>query len=132
MAPFKRLTKKEKGLVERYWITRDISILMSTRDNCLKDHLKENDKDLKLTKFNTYKQKRNMVTSLIRLSKKKYYSDFFLENQSNIKKTWEGIRSLLSVTKKYNVQINKLTHNNVVYTDPSKIANVMNDFYVNI
>ena len=132
MAPYKRLTKKEKGLVERPWITRDISNLMSTRDNCLKDYLKENDEDLKLTKFNTYKQKRNMVTSLIRLSKKKYYSDFFLENQSNIKKTWEEIRSLLNVTKKSNVQINKLSHNNVVYTDPSKMANVMNDFYVNI
>ena len=73
---------------------------MSTRDNCLKDYLNVNYKDLKFTKFNTYKQKRNMVTSIIRLSNKKYYSDFFLENQSNIKKTWEGIRSLLNVSQK--------------------------------
>ena len=73
-----------------------------------------------------------MVTPLIRLSKKKYYSDFFIENQSNIKKTWEGIRRLLNVSKKSNNQINKLTHNGLTSSIPQDMSNFMNDFFVNI
>ena len=41
-----------------------------------------------------------MLTDLIRLSKKGFYSDFFKENKSNLKKTWEGIRGLINVNKK--------------------------------
>ena len=132
MAPLKKLTKKEKGLIERPWITTGITKSMATRDKCYTDFLKENDKTLKLSKFNTYKQKRNMVTSLIRLSKKKYYCDFCIENQSNVKKTWEGIRGLLNVSKKSDIQIDNLLHNNVTYTNPNKMADVMNSFFVNI
>ena len=97
MAPVKRLTKKEKGLIERPWISSGILKSMASRDKCYQEFFDESDQTLKLTKFNTYKSKRNMVTTLLRNAKKKYYSDFFLEHQSNIKKTWEGIRSLINV-----------------------------------
>ena len=86
MAPVKRLTKKEKGLTECPWITSGILKSMSGRDQFYQDFLKENDEHLKIAKYDVYKQKRNMVTALIRLAKKKYYSDFFLEHQSNINK----------------------------------------------
>ena len=122
MAPIKRLTKKENGLIERPWITLGISVSMKTRDDSYKDFLNENDNNLKTIKYSTYKQKRNMVTSLIRLSKNKYYSDFFIENQSNIKKTWEGIRGLLNVSKKSNNQINKLTHNGLTSSIPQDLS----------
>jgi len=132
MAPIKRLTKKEKGLIERPWITLGISTSMKTRDICYEEFLEEKDKPLKSLKFNIYKQKRNMITSLIRLSKKKFYSDFFIENQSNVKKTWEGIRQLLNVSKKNNSKISKLSHNDSTVTIPKDMANTMNSFFVNI
>jgi hypothetical protein len=100
MAPTKKLTKKDKGLIERPWITSGIAKSMTSRDSSHKEFLLEKDANLKVSKFNIYKQKRNLVTSLIRLSKKQYYKDFFIENQSNIKATWEGIRHILNVSKK--------------------------------
>ena len=132
MAPIKRLTKKEKGLIDRPWITLGISISMKTRDDCYKDFINEKDSNFKANKYTIYKQKRNMVTSLIRLSKNKFYSDFFIENQSNIKKTWEGIRNLLNVSKKKNSQISKITHNGTAQTNPEEMSNTMNSFFVNI
>ena len=132
MAPIKRLTKKEQGLIERPWITFGISISIKSRDICYKEFLEEKDKTLKSLKFNIYKQKRNMITSLIRLSKKKFYSDFFIENQTNVKKTWEGIRQLLNVSKENNTKISKLSHNDSTLTAPKDMANSMNSFFVNI
>ena len=107
MAPIKKLNKKERGLVERPWITFGILNSINSRDNLHKDFLKENDPNLKASKFEAYKLKRNLLTTLIRQSKKDYYSKFFLENQSNLKKTWEGIRNLININKKSNVSIEK-------------------------
>ena len=132
MAPVKRLTKKEKGLIERPWITSGILKSMISRDKIHSDFRKEKNIDAKSILFNAYKRKRNMVTLLIRLSKKQYYNDYFIEHQSNVKKTWEGIRSLLNVNKKGDTSINKLLHNNTEITNPLEMANAMNNFFVNI
>ena len=86
MAPVKRLTKKEKDLIQRPWISSGILKSMESRDKLYHKLLFEKDETWC-----------NMVTTLLRNAKKKYYSDFFIENQYNIKKTWEGIRGLINV-----------------------------------
>ena len=68
----------------------------------------------------------------MRTSKKQYFAQFFEENQTNIKKTWEGIRNLLNVSKKSATLINKIIENDVIFTDAKKISNKLNDFYVNM
>ena len=73
-----------------------------------------------------------MVTDLIRISKKSFYSDFFIENKSNLKKTWEGIRGLINVNKKGNSNIDKLIIQNKEVTDPADMASSINSFFVNI
>ena len=73
-----------------------------------------------------------MVTALIRTSKKDYYTNYFTENKSNLKKTWEGIRGLIKVNKKSDSNINKLIVDKKEITDPISMASSINDFFVNI
>ena len=47
-----------------------------------------------------YKLYRNRITNLTRLSKKLYFHSFFNDNINNIKKTWQGINSLISNNRK--------------------------------
>ena len=47
MAPIKKLTKKEKGLMERPWITSDISNSIRCRNTLHKEFLDEKDPMLK-------------------------------------------------------------------------------------
>ena len=63
---------------------------MEKRDCLYKDMTKETNIHNKEILKNLYKCHRNKIVSLIRLSKKKYYSDFFDEHNTNIKKTWEN------------------------------------------
>lgn len=132
MAPIKRLTKKERGLIERPWITFGILNSIKSRDNLHNDFLKEKDPIIKASKFETYKLKRNLLITLTRQSKKDYYSKFFLENQSNLKKTWEGIRKLININKKINVSIEKIDKDNREISNNDEIADCMNHFFVNI
>ena len=78
-----------------------------------------------------YKTHRNRVVSLIRISKKQYYAKFFEEHHSNVKKTWDGIRDLINVSKKSSTNLSKLVSDKKMITNNRDIADTMNDFFVN-
>ena len=101
MAPLRKLTKKEIELQKLPWITNGLLISMADRDKTYKLFLNENDDQKKSDIFLMYKRKRNMVISLIRRSKRDYYDVFFEEHKSNVKKTWEGIRNIVNISKKF-------------------------------
>jgi len=132
MAPMKKLSKKEIGLKQSPWITFGLLTSMKDRDYLYRMHINEKNRDEKARYHSLFKNKRNRIISLLRTSKKQYFAQFFEENQTNIKKTWEGIRNLLNVSKKSATLINKITENDVIFTDAKKISNKLNDFYVNM
>ena len=68
----------------------------------------------------------------LRKSKKNYYSPYFLEHQSNVKKTWDGIRNLINVSKKKNLSPTKLIYKNEEKVTNVDMAESLNDFFVNI
>ena len=63
MAPVKKLTKKEMGLRQRPWITPDIMTAINERNKLYKEFLEDKHPDSKIDKHNSYKTKRNLVTS---------------------------------------------------------------------
>ena len=77
MAPLKKLTKKEIGLQQRPWITPDIIAAINERNKLYKEFLEEKHPDSKIDKHNTYKTKRNLLTSRLRKAKKDYCNDIF-------------------------------------------------------
>ena len=61
MAPVKKLTRKEKGLFERPWITSGILASMRTRDLLYSEFIKENNPSIRQNRFKLYESKKNMV-----------------------------------------------------------------------
>ena len=49
---------------------------------------------------NLYKFYRNKILTLTRGSRKVYFHNYFQENLNNMKKTWEGVNSLINRKKK--------------------------------
>ena len=132
MAPVKKLTAKEIGLKKSPWITYGILQSMNKRDYLYKQFTMEKDPALKLsfkTSYNTY---RNRVIKLLLISKKQYFSNYFEENNANIKKTWQAIRDIINVSKKTETKIHKIIHKNEEITDNKQIADTINKFYTNI
>ena len=132
MAPFKRLSNKEMGLKQRPWINHDILKIMRERDNFHKQYVKENDLLRKCIIFRIYKSKRNIVIKNIRESKNNYYSNFFQQNKNNSKKTWEGIRDVINISKKTLIVPKSISYKDKTHTDSEDMSNCFNDFFVNI
>ncbi len=132
MAPVRRLTRKEVNLLSRPWITNGILKSIKDRDKNHHDYIKELDPTAKENLFQSYKIKRNLIETLIRQSKRDYYISFFEQNKSNVKKTWEGIRNIVNISKNNRVSPVQLTYKNEIVTNKTKMADFFNDFFVNI
>ena len=122
------MNKKEIGLGKRPWITKGILKSMRKRDQLYKDFTLSKDNEI----FIKYKEYRNMILTLTRRSKKNHFLSYFTEHQSNVKKTWEGIKSIINISKKKNTQFNKLISNDQAISGNKEMANGMNKFFVNI
>ena len=86
MAPFKKLTKREIRLMNKPWITNGILTSMAKRDIFYKDFVKETDPIKKERLGSLYHSYRNRIVSLLRTSKKAYYTAYFEEHKENMKK----------------------------------------------
>ena len=76
----KLLCQRKAKQLSTPWITRGIKASIKVKNR------------LFTTGDNTrYKLYPNKICSLIRLSKRNYYFDYFNDNIANMKKTWEGI-----------------------------------------
>jgi len=101
MAPVKKQTKREQRLEQRPWITNGILKSMKIRDFLYKELTKKNENPLeKRTISIRYKNYRNMIVSLLRISRENYFQNYFEKNKSDVKKTWNGIRNILDISKK--------------------------------
>ena len=132
LAPIKKLTKKERNLLKRPWITEGILTSIRQRDKMNKLWMKEKDVYKKETIHKQYKLRRNLIITLLRRSKGDYYKTYFEDNKSNCKKTWEGIREIINVSKKSRINPCQIFYKNKEYTDKEGISESFNDFFVNI
>ena len=67
---------------------------------------------------NDYKSYRNMISTLLKQSKKNYYDKYFKDNINNMKNTWEGIRSIISLQKTTNDSPTIISLEGQTVTDP--------------
>ena len=69
------------------------------------------------------------MSTLLKRAKEKYFTKFFNENIKNIKKTWIGIKSLVSMRHKNNDTPSVIRNDEKYINDPTAIANTFNNFF---
>ena len=83
--------------------------------------------------FTLTKKYRNLLSTLTKKSKQAYYDEYFERNWNNIKNTWKGIKSLISLkTVASNVPTVLSLDNGDTITNPYDIANTFNNYFVSI
>ena len=90
-APTKKLSQKDIKLRLKPWISNDIRKLMRIRDKLFARKKRD---PTNVSAVNAYKRVRNKVKNEIFKSKRKFQKSYFEKHNSDIKKTWEGIRKL--------------------------------------
>ena len=79
-----------------------------------------------------YKKARNELTSTLRNTELKYYSDELELNISDLHKTWGVLRNILGKDDNNSKRKIKLHDNGICITDSLEIANCFNDYFVSV
>ena len=99
-APFKKLNKKERKFLTKTWITQGLQNSIKKKNNIYSKFVKCKNKIMKEFHHNNYKNYRNLLSTLLKRAKEEYFTNFFNENIKDIKKTWKGIKNLVSMKQK--------------------------------
>ena len=73
-----------------------------------------------------------IISLEIKKSNKDYYSQYFEDNNNNSKKIWEGISSIINISKLKSSCIDQLNVNEKIIDNPKEIVQSLNDFFVNV
>ena len=73
-----------------------------------------------------------MLSTLLKRNKHSYFSKFFESNWNNIKNTWKGIKSLITLKDISTTVPRALIHNNKTVINPVEVANIFNKHLVSI
>ena len=122
-ASLQRLSRKQKKLASKPWVTKGILISIRKKNAMFRTHFIEGNLAEK-TMFRLYS---NTLTRIKALSKKIYFCSEFARNKKNLRKTWEIIRSALPCKPNREPPVAfKETQ------DPNVIANQFNDYFCSI
>ena len=100
MHPLKKLNKKELKFLSKPWITQGFQNSIKKKGNIYSKFVKCKNKILKEIHHSSYKNYRNVLSTLLKRAKEKYFTNFFNENIKDIKRTWKGIKTLVSMKQK--------------------------------
>ena len=125
----KKLSPKDIKLRLNPWITPNIQKLIRVRDRLFARKKREPDNILVKE---TYARVRNRVSREIQKAKKSHHKSYFETHNTNIRKTWEGIRKLVNVKKPADFSISQLKVGGRVIDDPVSITNNINNFFASV
>ena len=128
-APLKKLTSKESKLSQKPWISSNILKMITIKNKLFNRKKRQPNNDNIKILYNIF---RNRVNRELNKSKKEYYSQYFEDNKTNSKKTWEGIRAIININKSKFKCITQLNVNDKIIDNPKEIVESLNDFFVNV
>ena len=85
--------------------------------------MKEHDKKLGLHK--KYKNYRNLLSTLIKQSKHKYFNKYFEDNCNNMRNTWKGRKNMLTLSIFLSDVPRTLSVNDVTTSNPCDIETLL-------
>ena len=128
--PMRELSNKEKKLLQKPWLTPGLLKSISKKRSLFKQFKDDKMKNKDSATYEQYKIYNDTINKLKRVCMKDYYQKFFMENFKNSKKIWTGINTLLNRHKKKQNTI--YLEDNGFISDPGKVANKFNDFFLNV
>ena len=132
-ALFKRVKKYKLKFKSKPCITLGLQKSISVKNKVLTNFINKKDPILKEECHTNYKKYRNLLSTLMKKSKQAYYDKYFERNWNNIKNTWKGIKSLISLkTVASNVPTVLSLDNGDTITNPYDIANTFNNFFASM
>ena len=129
---FNKIAKYKLKFKTKLWITTALQKSISIKNEIFYNYFKKKDISQKNELHNNYKIYRSLISMLIKRSKQNYYTKYFESSLNNIKNTWKGITSIISMRSSSSITPTSLTSQNETIDNPKRIANIFNNYFSTI
>ena len=132
-APLRRIDRYKLRFKSKPWITLGLQKSTSVKNKSLIKFINTKHPILKEETHIEYKNYKKMLCTLMKKSKQAHYNKHFEINWNNIKNTWKGIKSLISLKTVASSAPTALSHDNGnAITILYDIANTFNNYFTTI
>ena len=131
-APLRKTRKRELKLQSKPWISSGLQKSIAIKNKLFGKFIKSTNSIIKEKLHNDYKSYRNMISTLLKQSKINYYDKYFKDNINNMKNTWKGIRSIISLQKMSTNSPKIISLEDHTVTDPRTIAKSFKNFFCSL
>ena len=132
-ALLKKVKKYKLKFKSKLWITLGLQKSISVKNELLTNLINKKDPILQKECHTNDKKYRNLHSTLMKKGKQAYYDRYFQRNWSDIKNTWKGIKSLISLeTVASSIPIVLSLDNGDTINNPYDIANTFNNYFASI
>ena len=121
------ISKRVKTKSGLPWVTKDIREQMKERDRLKRTAVINNEERV----WNLYKSSKNAVNIALRKAKKEYYKTQIQNQSGDPKRAWRTVNNILG-RKHPDGGINEITVDNKPISSPGDIAQLFNDYFINI
>jgi len=127
--PLKQLSIREIKQLTKPWITKGLQTSIKIKNRFYKKFIKTKS----LYYQDKFKYYRNRLNHLLKISKQRYYNEYFTRNHANLKKTWCGIKEIIGFkTGNNNLPSKILSPDNNEITDCHFFSFFANIIYLRI
>ena len=110
------------------WLTNSLINCCRKKNNLYKIYLakKDNDSEIK------YKSYKNKLTKILRQAETQYYSEELNSVKGDIKNTWRVLKNVINKNVSKDSPHNSFTYRGSKITSSDKIADIFNEYFVNV
>ena len=128
-APLKSKKTKIRNMTHKPWIQKNLQKCIKIKNSLYKLYIKEKNSIKRQQLLDRFKSYRNILTTLTRDAKSKYYKDFFEKHKLTAVKVWKGIKSLINTKTIKHCKIINIKIRNTITSDGSKTSNHFNKYF---
>ena len=89
------MPSKECKLKLKSWLTKGILTSINNKNKTYQKYCRAKDQNRKHELHTLFKQYRNSLNNIIKVSKANHYHQYFTTNKKNLLKIWEGIKETI-------------------------------------
>ena len=128
-APLKWVNKYKLKFKSKSWITPAIQKSINVKNNLLKRFINQKIHKQRNFFMSNIKIIKTCCLPFLKKSKTSYYNQYFEANMNNIKNTWKGIKSIITIKNKSSDFPKCLSSNGSTFTNQFQISNIFNNYF---
>ena len=130
--PYRNIKHPKSQFKTEPWITPGLVYSIKIKNKLYKSFCREKYPQKRKNYERQFKIYLNLISALLRETKKSYYKQYFRDNEKSLKLVWQTIKGIINMKNKSDESVSSLLIDKQLITSARQISNHFNNFFTSI